>query len=192
MAKPTTSPAKRPQPERVRFVIRKTSLGLTLVAAGDKGIRCILLGDDAGPLRRELAERLPQAELVSGDRAFAASMASVFERIDRRDGKLAKSPTLPLDPGGTAFQKKVWRALQKIPAGRTATYSQIAQSIGAPRAVRAVGAACGANPIAVFIPCHRALRKDGGLAGFYWGIERKRALLEREGARHETPGEAVR
>jgi AraC family transcriptional regulator of adaptative response/methylated-DNA-[protein]-cysteine methyltransferase len=188
MARKTTSPAKRPQTERVRFVIRKTSLGLTLVAAGDRGIRCILLGDDAGALERELAERLPQAELVAGDRAFAASMANAFERIDRRDGKL----TLPLDPGGTAFQRKVWRALQKIPAGRTATYSQIAQSIGAPRAVRAVGAACGANPIAVFIPCHRALRKDGGLAGFYWGIERKRALLEREGARHETRSEAVR
>jgi AraC family transcriptional regulator of adaptative response/methylated-DNA-[protein]-cysteine methyltransferase len=188
MAKPTTSPAKRSQPRLVRFVIRKTSLGLTLVAAGDKGIRCILLGDDAGALKRELAERLPQAECVAGDRVFATSMASVFDLIDRCDGKL----TLPLDPGGTPFQQKVWRALQRIPAGRTATYSQIAQSIGAPRAVRAVGAACGANPIAVFIPCHRALRKDGGLAGFYWGIARKRALLAREGAHHEAaPSEAV-
>lgn len=161
---------------RIRFAVGPFSLGEILVAATDKGVCAILIGDDAEALVRELQDRFRKAELVGGDADFEALVAQVVGFVERPKGGL----DLPLDIQGTAFQQRVWRALREIAPGETRNYAQIAEAIGAPRAVRAVGAACGANPLAVAIPCHRVVRRDGGLAGYRWGIERKRALLARE------------
>jgi AraC family transcriptional regulator, regulatory protein of adaptative response / methylated-DNA-[protein]-cysteine methyltransferase len=163
----------------IRFAVGQCSLGAILVAATDKGICAIMLGDDGEPLVRALQDRFPRANLVGGDKDFEKWVARVVGLVEAPRIGL----DLPLDLRGTLFQQRVWRALREIPQGKTATYSEIAARIGAPRAVRAVGAACGANPVAVAIPCHRVVRTDGSLAGYRWGIERKRALLEREGGR---------
>ena len=166
-------------PRTIRFTIEKCWLGTVLVATTDEGICAILLGDDPGKLRRDLAARFPEAELIGEDTSLDRLMAKVVAFIE--------SPTealdLPLDARGTDFQRRVWQALRDIPAGSTATYSEIAARIGAPKEAYAVGEACAANMIAVAIPCHRVVRKDGTLAGYRWGVNRKRALLAREGAR---------
>lgn len=161
---------------RLRFAIGACSLGALLVAASDRGICAIALGDEPEPLLQELQERFPRAELVGGDAAFETWVAQVVGFVEAPATGLA----LPLDLRGTLFQQRVWQALQAIPAGSTVTYAQLAERLGVPRAVRAVAGACAANPVAVAIPCHRVVRTDGGLAGYRWGIERKRALLERE------------
>jgi AraC family transcriptional regulator of adaptative response/methylated-DNA-[protein]-cysteine methyltransferase len=148
-----------------------------LVAQSERGICAILLGDDPDELVRNLQDRFPRATLVGGDAAFERLVAQVVGFIERPD----KDLDLPLDVRGTAFQQRVWQALRTIPAGTTTTYTEIARRIRAPRSVRAVAQACGANPVAVAIPCHRVVRRDGGLSGYRWGIERKRALLDREG-----------
>jgi AraC family transcriptional regulator of adaptative response/methylated-DNA-[protein]-cysteine methyltransferase len=158
------------------FATRPCSLGAVLVATTEKGIAAILLGDDDADLRRELEARFPRARLVRGGRDFEQVIGEVVAFVDKPNGSL----NLPLDVQGTAFQHRVWRALSEIPGGATATYSQIAQRIGSPKAVRAVAAACAANPVAVAVPCHRVVRNDGALAGYRWGIERKRALLDKE------------
>jgi AraC family transcriptional regulator of adaptative response/methylated-DNA-[protein]-cysteine methyltransferase len=155
------------------------SLGVALVGATDKGVCAILLGDDAAPLRAELARRFPRARVVTGDAAFDALVTRVLTFVDAPERGL----DLPLDVRGTAFQHRVWRALRDIPAGATASYAEIARRIGAPRAVRAVAGACAANTVAIAIPSHRVVRGDGELAGYRWGIERKRALLARERAK---------
>lgn len=160
----------------IRFAVGECSLGSILVAATANGICAILLGDDADKLTQTLQKRFPAAELVGGDREFEQWMATVIGFIDHP----AQGLNLPLDVQGTAFQQRVWRALSDIPAGSTASYDEIAKRIGAPKAVRAVAAACASNSIAVAIPCHRVVRKDGNLSGYRWGVERKRALLERE------------
>lgn len=152
------------------------SLGLMLVAATDKGVCAIFFGDDAGEIERELRNRFPRAKLSAGDRAFANLVAQVIDFIEAPQKGLA----LPLDVRGTAFQQQVWAALREIPPGKTATYGEIARRIGKPAAVRAVGTACGANQIAVAIPCHRVVGSDGKLTGYRWGVQRKRALLDRE------------
>jgi AraC family transcriptional regulator, regulatory protein of adaptative response / methylated-DNA-[protein]-cysteine methyltransferase len=162
----------------IRFAVGQCSLGAILVAATAKGVAAILLGDDAAKLVEELQDRFPKAELVGGDRAFERLVARVVGLIERP----ADGLDLPLDVRGTAFQERVWQALRAIPAGATASYAEIARRIDRPRAVRAVGQACAANPLAVAIPCHRVVRNDGGLAGYRWGIARKRALLQREAA----------
>ena len=126
---------------------------------------------------RELQDRFPHATLLGGDAAFERTVATVVGLIERPGVGL----DLPLDVRGTAFQQRVWQALRKIPAGKTATYSELATRIGAPRSIRAVAGACAANPIAVAIPCHRVVRTDGSLSGYRWGVERKRQLLAREG-----------
>ncbi len=164
---------------RIRFAVGQCSLGAILVAATEKGICAIMLDDDAASLVRALEDRFPKAALVGGDQDFEAWVARVVGFVEAPRLGL----DLPLDLRGTAFQQRVWRALCDIPPGSTATYTEIAQRIGAPTAVRAVGHACGANPVAVAIPCHRVVRTDGSLAGYRWGVERKRALLAREGAR---------
>jgi len=146
------------------------------VAATDKGVCAILLGDDPGRLVRNLEDRFPKATLVGGDSAFDQLVARVVGFVEAP----ASSLDLPLDVRGTAFQQRVWQALQEIPAGSTESYTDIARRIGAPKAVRGVATACAANPVAVAIPCHRVVRSDGTLAGYRWGVERKRALLERE------------
>ena len=161
---------------RIRFAIGQCSLGAILVASSDKGVCAILLGDDPDALARDLQDRFPNAELLGGDAAYERVVATVVGFVEApRIGF-----DLPLDVRGTAFQERVWRALREIPVGDKATYAEIARRIGAPNAVRAVAGACAANRLAVAIPCHRVVRSDGGLSGYRWGVERKRALLERE------------
>lgn len=160
----------------IRFAIAECSLGLVLVAATSTGVCAIIFGDGAEGLERDLTQRFPQARLVGGDRAFERLVSQVVDLVEAP----ARDVTLPLDVRGTAFQQRVWQALRAIPAGQTASYTDIARRIGAPRAVRSVARACAANPVAVAIPCHRVVRTDGTLAGYRWGLERKRALLERE------------
>ncbi len=167
---------------RIHFAIGDCSLGAILVARSGKGLCAILLGDDPDVLLRELQDRFPLAQLVGGDARFERQVASVIRFVDAP--KLGLK--LPLDVRGTAFQQRVWQALRKIPVGDTVSYAEIARRIGAPRAVRAVAQACAANQLAVAIPCHRVVRRDGALSGYRWGVERKRALLEREGAPSPT------
>ena len=163
---------------RVRFAIGQSSLGAILVAQSERGICAILLGDDPDALARNLQDRFPNADLAPGDADFEHLVARVVGMVEAP--KLGLD--LPLDLQGTAFQQRVWRALQAVPAGQTATYTEIAERIGAPQSVRAVASACSANPIAVAVPCHRVVRKGGGLSGYRWGVERKRALLDMESA----------
>jgi AraC family transcriptional regulator of adaptative response/methylated-DNA-[protein]-cysteine methyltransferase len=160
----------------IRFAVGQCSLGAILVAQSARGVCAILLGDDPRALVRELQDRFPAAELIGGDSAFEQLVAHVVAFVEAPGLGLA----LPLDLRGTAFQLRVWQELQRIPAGQTASYADIARRIGAPRAVRAVAGACAANALAVAIPCHRVVRSDGALSGYRWGVARKRTLLERE------------
>lgn len=160
----------------IRFAIGECSLGAILVAATDKGVCAIMLGDDPDALAHELQERFPKARLMGGDKDFDRLVSKVVGFVEAP----ALGLDLPLDVRGTAFQQRVWQALREIPAGTTATYTTIAERIGAPKAVRAVGRACALNAIAVAIPCHRVVRRNGGLAGYRWGVKRKRALIARE------------
>ncbi|MFH5926051.1 bifunctional DNA-binding transcriptional regulator/O6-methylguanine-DNA methyltransferase Ada [Roseomonas xinghualingensis] len=162
----------------IRFAVGQCSLGAILVARSERGVCAILLGDDPDALLRDLQDRFPRARLIGGDAEFEAMVARVVGFVEAPGIGLE----LPLDLRGTAFQQRVWQALREIPPGETVTYAEIARRIGAPQAVRAVGTACGANAIAVAIPCHRVLRSDGGRSGYRWGIERKRDLLAREKA----------
>ncbi|HEY1495911.1 MAG TPA: methylated-DNA--[protein]-cysteine S-methyltransferase, partial [Candidatus Solibacter sp.] len=163
----------------IRFAVAECSLGSIVVAATEKGVCAILMGDDPEELVRDLQDRFPRADLTGGDRAFESTVAKVLGFLEAP----ALGLDLPLDVRGTAFQQRVWQALRTIPAGATASYSEIAERIGSPKSVRAVAQACAANSLAVAIPCHRVVRHDGGLSGYRWGVERKRALLAREGAR---------
>jgi AraC family transcriptional regulator of adaptative response/methylated-DNA-[protein]-cysteine methyltransferase len=160
----------------IKFAIGECSIGSVLVAATDKGVCAILLGNDAEVLLNELEEQFPRARLVGGDKAFERLAAKVIAFVEAPRIGL----DLPLDVQGTAFQHRVWDALRRIPAGTTASYTEIAQAIGSPRSVRAVAGACASNHLAVAIPCHRVVRTDGSLSGYRWGVERKRALLTRE------------
>jgi AraC family transcriptional regulator of adaptative response/methylated-DNA-[protein]-cysteine methyltransferase len=160
----------------IRFAVGECSLGSILVAATDKGVCAILLGDEPEALVDDLQDRFPAAKLFGGDRDFEQWVAKVVGFVEAPSLGL----DLPLDVRGTAFQQRVWQALRKIPPGSTATYSEIAKRIGAPKSVRAVAQACASNAIAVAIPCHRVVRTDGSLSGYRWGVQRKRALLDRE------------
>jgi AraC family transcriptional regulator of adaptative response/methylated-DNA-[protein]-cysteine methyltransferase len=161
---------------KIRFAVGECSLGSILVAKSQKGVCAILLGDDPDELARDLQDRFARANLIGGDQEFERLVAKIVGFVETP----ALGLDLPLDVRGTAFQQRVWQALRKIPAGSTASYGEIAQRIGAPKSVRAVAQACAANAIAVAIPCHRVVRTDGALSGYRWGVERKRALLERE------------
>ncbi|WP_454732694.1 MULTISPECIES: bifunctional DNA-binding transcriptional regulator/O6-methylguanine-DNA methyltransferase Ada [Cupriavidus] len=161
----------------IRFAVGECSLGAILVAQSERGVCAILLGDDPDALARELQDQFPRANLIGGDAGFEQLVARVVGLIEAPSLGL----DLPLDVRGTAFQERVWQALREIPPGTTASYAEIAARIGAPKAVRAVAQACGANHIAVAIPCHRVVRSDGQLSGYRWGVERKRELLGREG-----------
>ena len=154
----------------------QSSLGLVLIAASDKGVCAIFFGDEADALARDLKKQFPRARLVGGDRAFEALAAQVIAFVE--DPRVGLD--LPLDIRGTAFQRRVWEALRRIPLGATATYADIAKAIGAPKSVRAVGRACGSNPISLAIPCHRVVGSNGSLTGYRGGVERKRALLAKE------------
>ena len=160
----------------IRFAVGQCSLGAILVAASGRGVCAIALGDDADRLVRDLQDRFPRAALVGADAAFERLVAQVVGFVEAPSLGL----DLPLDLRGTAFQQRVWQALRRVPAGRTVSYAELARSIGAPRAVRAVAGACAANTLAVAIPCHRVVCSDGSMSGYRWGVERKRALIERE------------
>jgi AraC family transcriptional regulator of adaptative response/methylated-DNA-[protein]-cysteine methyltransferase len=162
--------------EDIRFAVGRSTLGAILVASSRKGIAAILLGNDPDKLLRELQNRFPKARLIGAEKDYETLIAHVVGFIEAPGQSLG----LPLDIRGTAFQQRVWRALRKIPAGKTVTYSEIARKIGSPKSVRAVAGACAANNIAVAIPCHRVVRTDGSLSGYAWGVERKRGLLTRE------------
>lgn len=160
----------------IRFAVGQCSLGAILVAATAKGICAIRFGDDPQTLVETLQDRFPHARLLGGDEDFEQWVARVVGFVEAPGLGL----DLPLDIRGTAFQQRVWQALREIPVGSTASYSDIAVRLGAPKSARAVAAACAANPLAVAIPCHRVVRRDGGLSGYRWGVERKRELLARE------------
>jgi AraC family transcriptional regulator of adaptative response/methylated-DNA-[protein]-cysteine methyltransferase len=162
----------------IRFAVGRSSLGEILVAASERGVCAILMGDDAAALVRELQDRFARATLIGGDAGFEHLVARVVGFVEAP----ALGLDLPLDVRGTAFQQRVWQALREIPAGHIASYTELARRIGAPGAVRAVASACAANALAVAIPCHRVVRTDGSVSGYRWGVERKRALLEREAA----------
>lgn len=162
--------------EEIRFAIGESSLGAILVASSEKGVASILIGEDPNALVENLQDRFPKARLVGGDADYEKLVAQVVGFVEAPRLGL----DLPLDVRGTAFQQRVWQALREIPAGRTASYSEIAALIGSPKSVRAVAGACAANNIAVAIPCHRVVRNDGALSGYAWGVDRKRALIARE------------
>lgn len=162
----------------INFAVAECHLGAILIAASEIGVCAILLGDEPDTLLRDLQDRFPKADLVGGLPEFEATVASVIEFVEAP----AIGLNLPLDIRGTAFQQRVWQALQAIPPGLTASYSEVAASIGAEKSVRAVAQACAANALAVVIPCHRVVRSNGDLSGYRWGIERKRKLLDLEKA----------
>jgi AraC family transcriptional regulator of adaptative response/methylated-DNA-[protein]-cysteine methyltransferase len=164
--------------EEIRFAVGETSLGAILVASSKKGVASILLGTDPDTLVRNLQDRFPKARLIGADGDYEALVARVVGFVEAPNLGL----DLPLDVRGTAFQQRVWQALQEIPVGQTVSYAEVARRIGSPTAVRAVAGACAANNLAVAIPCHRVVRNDGSLSGYAWGVERKRVLLDREAA----------
>jgi AraC family transcriptional regulator of adaptative response/methylated-DNA-[protein]-cysteine methyltransferase len=165
--------------EEIRFAVGQTSLGAILVASSKKGVAAILLGDDPDKLVRNLQDRFPKAHLVGADRDYEALVARIVGLVETP----AIGLDLPLDVRGTAFQQRVWNALKEVPAGGTVSYAEVARRIGSPKAVRGVAAACAANNLAVAIPCHRVVRSDGSPSGYAWGVERMRALLDREASR---------
>lgn len=172
--------------QRIRHAIVRCDLGWVLVAATERGVCAIEFDDSQDRLQDRLAARFPAAELRDDDPEFAEWVTRVLAALDRP----ARNIDLPLDVRGTAFQRRVWQALQAIPAGSTATYAEIAGKIGKPAAARAVARACASNPVAVLVPCHRVVRSDGGLGGYRWDLRRKRALLEREAAQRTESAES--
>ena len=167
---------QRGQHQTIRFALAECSLGSLLVASTAQGVCCVLLGDDPQRLVEDLQQRFAAAELIGADSQYEQTVAQVVSLIEQPRLGLA----LPLDIQGTAFQQRVWQALQKSPAGQTLSYSELARQMGMPQSARAVASAVAANPIAVAVPCHRVLRNDGSISGYRWGVERKRALLLRE------------
>ena len=165
-------------PDVIRFAIATSSLGSVLVGVSDKGVCAILLGRDPGGVERELRDRFPSAQLTQEGEQLGQVVATVVGFVEAPVLGL----DLMLDVRGTAFQLRVWQALGEIPVGSTASYTDIARRIGSPEAALEVAEACAANAIAVAIPCHRVVRKNGALSGYRWGVWRKRALLEREAA----------
>lgn len=169
------------------FALGQCSLGAILIAQSQRGICAIFLGGSPDALLRDLQDQFPKAQLVGGDVGFETLVAQVVGFVEAPSNGL----NLPLDIRGTAFQQRVWQALLRIPPGVTMSYGEIAERIGAPKTARAVAQACAANPIAVAIPCHRVVRRDGDISGYRWGIERKRELLQREAKGRALKAEPV-
>jgi AraC family transcriptional regulator of adaptative response/methylated-DNA-[protein]-cysteine methyltransferase len=163
--------------DTIAVAVRPSSLGVVLVGRSAQGVCAILLGDDLDDLMRDLQHRFPEATLRTAGPGLDGTVTAVVELIE---APAARRFDVQLDLRGTTFQRRVWHALREIPAGSTATYAEVAERIGAPGSARAVAGACAANPVAVAVPCHRVVRNDGGLSGYRWGVERKRALLARE------------
>jgi AraC family transcriptional regulator of adaptative response/methylated-DNA-[protein]-cysteine methyltransferase len=162
--------------EEIRFTFDKFSLGMVLVAATEKGIAAILLGDSRDELRRELAYAFPQATLIADETGLADKAEKIVAFLDAPNQRL----DLPLDIRGSAQEQAVWQALRNVPAGQTTTYGQIAKSLPLPATAQDVGAACAANVLAVAIPCHRVVKADGSISGYRWGVQRKRKLINLE------------
>jgi len=172
----TSSGDSSARPTEIRFAVRESSLGHVLVALSDRGVCAILLGEDAEELVAEVQRRFPDAALLGEDAETEQAASDVVRFVENPCGSF----DLPLDMRGTEFQLRVWDALREIPPGTTQSYKTVAERIGAPTATRAVAGACGANSLAVVVPCHRVVRTDGGLSGYRWGTDRKAALIERE------------
>jgi AraC family transcriptional regulator, regulatory protein of adaptative response / methylated-DNA-[protein]-cysteine methyltransferase len=162
--------------DTISYATGESALGPVLVARSILGVCAILIGADDNELMMDLAARFPKAKLVADEAVVKDDLAKVTRFVD----KPTEGLDLALDLRGTPFQRRVWEALRMIPVGITVTYSKLAKSIGAPNAVRAVAGACAANPIALAVPCHRVVRSDGDLTGYYWGVERKRELIKKE------------
>ena len=160
----------------IEFSSTTTAFAVVLLARSAKGVCTILLGDTPAELYADLQQRWPKAELVKNDLALATDLKKVTDFLDASLTPL----DFPLDIKGSDFQKSVWAVLQTIPVGQTLSYSEVAERLHKPKAVRAVANACAANPLALVIPCHRILRADGGISGYRWGVERKHALLAKE------------
>jgi AraC family transcriptional regulator of adaptative response/methylated-DNA-[protein]-cysteine methyltransferase len=163
---------------KIGYSIAKSPLGRVLVAATERGVSAVYLGDAENKMIAELHEEYPRAEIAPAADSFRRWVREIVQRIEGKQPRLE----LPLDLQATAFQRRVWRELQRIPRGRTRTYSQVARSVGQPKAVRAVARACATNPVSVVVPCHRVIREDGRLAGYRWGLSRKEQLLAQERA----------
>ena len=176
--------------EEIQFAIGESSLGYVLVARSDKGLCAVLLDDDPGALQRDLRDRFPKAALVGGD----AGMEKLVSKMVKFVEDPSRDLDVQLDERGTDFQRLVWKALREIPVGSTASYTEVANKIGLPKSVRAVAQACAANSLAVVIPCHRVVRRDGAPAGYRWGLERKKSLSQREVSKctSDTAGASVR
>lgn len=163
---------------KLGYAIAKSPLGKVLVAATERGVSAVYLGDEESELVAELRAEYPRAEIAAASDRFERWVKEVLVRIEGRP----PHSELPLDLQATAFQRRVWKELQRIPRGRTRTYSQVARSLGQPKAVRAVARACATNPVSIVVPCHRVVRQDGALAGYRWGLSRKEKLLASERA----------
>ncbi len=163
---------------KLGYTVAKSPLGKVLVAATERGVSAVYLGDDESKLVAELRAEYPRAEIAAATNSFNRWVKEVLQRIEGRPPHFE----LPLDLQATAFQRRVWKELQRIPRGRTRTYSQVARSLGQPKAVRAVARACATNPVSIVVPCHRVVRQDGALAGYRWGLSRKEQLLASERA----------
>lgn len=161
---------------KLGYTIAKSPLGNVLVAATRRGVSAVYLGDEESKLVAELREEYPRAEIAHAPNGFERWVKEVLQRIEGRPPHIE----LPLDLQATAFQRRVWKELQRIPRGRTRTYAQVARLLGQPKAVRAVARACATNPVSVVLPCHRVVRQDGALAGYRWGLSRKERLLASE------------
>jgi AraC family transcriptional regulator of adaptative response/methylated-DNA-[protein]-cysteine methyltransferase len=161
---------------KIGFSIAKSSLGKVLVAATERGISAVYLGDSNAELAEELREEYPRAEIFAADDSFEQWVKEIVQRVEGNPPRLE----LPLDLQATAFQRRVWQELQQIPCGATRTYTQVANALGNPKAVRAVARACATNPVSIVVPCHRVIRGDGSLAGYRWGLARKEQLLAQE------------
>lgn len=166
---------------KIGYTIAKSPLGKVLVAATERGVSAVYLGDADGAMIAELREEYPRAEIAQAADSYQRWVREIVERIEGKRPRVE----LPLDLQATAFQRRVWQELQKIPRGRTRTYSQVARALGKPKAVRAVARACATNPVSIVVPCHRVIREDGTLAGYRWGLSRKEQLLAQERAAGE-------
>jgi AraC family transcriptional regulator of adaptative response/methylated-DNA-[protein]-cysteine methyltransferase len=163
---------------KIGYTIAKSPLGKVLVAATERGVSAVYLGDAENTLVAELRKEYPRAEIAPATDSFQRWVREIVQRIEGKQPRLE----LPLDLQATAFQRRVWQELQRIPRGRTRTYAQVARSLGRPKAVRAVAKACATNPVSIVVPCHRVIREDGALAGYRWGLSRKEQLLAQERA----------
>jgi AraC family transcriptional regulator of adaptative response/methylated-DNA-[protein]-cysteine methyltransferase len=174
--------------ETIHYAVRETALGLLLMAATARGVCVVQFGDDAASLRENLVAEFPKAACLPAEPASALQLDAWIDALNEHLSQGGPRPDLPLDLRGTAFQIRVWRFLLSIRPGDVLSYGELASAVGSPRALRAAGTACGANRIAVLVPCHRVLRGDGSLGGYRWGLERKRVLLDTERAARRGGG----